>query len=116
MQFNCTCDISYSYRVDKITFNFTLATFFRNHIVEDKASIHAVLLIHITLVNDLYSSMTVNIDLDATLRRYCNDFNAGITMLDLLILILIILSTTTYIGSVFRTHSLAKVAMYYLAT
>ena len=65
--------------------------------------------IQISLVNDLYSSMTVNIDLDSTLRRYCDGFSAKITTLDIIIIILLILSSVTYISSVMKTYRLAKV-------
>ena len=90
-------------------FNFTLSTFFRDKIIEDKASVNAQFYIQISLVNDLYSSMTVNIELDSTLRRYCDGFNAKTSTLDVTIIILLILSSITYIGSVMKTSKLAKV-------
>ena len=53
--------------------------------------------------------MTVNIDLDPTLRRYCVGFNSKTTPLDIIIIVLLILSSVTYIGSVIKTYRLAKV-------
>ena len=100
---------SFYYRVDKINFNFTLSTHFRNKIIEDKASANALFYVQISLVNDLYSSMTVNIDLDSTFRRYCGVFSKVTTILDMIIIGLLILSSVTYIGSVIKTYRLAKV-------
>ena len=57
--------------------------------------------------------MTVNIDLDPTLRRYCDDFSAKITTLDIIIILLLILSSITHIGSIKKTSKLAKVWVAY---
>ena len=53
--------------------------------------------------------MTVNIELDSTLRRYGDGFNAKTSTLDVTIIILLILSSITYISSVMKTSKLAKV-------
>ena len=91
-------------------FNFKLSTFFRNHIVEDKASIHATFHVTITLLNDLYSSMTVKIDLDSELLRYCrSNYRKMGTTMDIGIMILLILSSITYIISIIRTYMLTRV-------
>ena len=97
------------YRIDKIMFNFTLFTFFRNKIIEDGSSVHAQFNIKITLVNDQFSSMTVNIELDSYLRRYCDKFKKGATIMDIVIMILLLLSSVTYIYSLRNTWKLAKV-------
>ena len=99
-----------NFRIKKIVFNFTLSTFFRNHIVEDKASVHAKFHVTITLLNDLYSSMTVKIDLDSELLRYCRvKYRKVGTSMDIWIMILLILSSITYIISIIRTYLLIKV-------
>lgn len=100
------------YRINIIIFNLTLSTFFRNEIIENDASVHAKFHIQISLVNDLYSSMTVNINLDSHLTRYCGGFKKKTTILDAVIAILFILSLTTNILSIIRTHRLAEVPMY----
>ena len=100
------------YRIDKIKFNFTLFTFFREDIIEDRSSIHAKFNIRITLVNDQYSSMTVNIELSSDLlRRYCDDLKKTFTFLimDIVMIILLILSSITYVYSYYVTWKLAKV-------
>ena len=97
------------YRIDKIMFNFTLFTFFRNNIIEDGSSVHAQFNIRITLVNDQFSSMTVNIDLESDLRRYCDDFKERTTIMDIVIIILLFLSSVTYIYSLINTWKLTKV-------
>lgn len=92
-----------------IKFNFTLFTFFRNNIIEDDSSAHAQFNIRITLVNDQFSSMTVNIDLESNLRRYCDEFKEETTVVDIVIIILLFLSSTTYIYSLCKTWKLTKV-------
>ena len=92
-------------------FNFTLSTFFRNHIIEDKGSVNAKFNIQITILNDLYSSMTVKIDLDSELIRYsnCESYSSLEIILDSVIMLLLILSSMTYIHSLIGTCILAKV-------
>ena len=99
------------YRVNRILFNFTLSTFFRDQIIEDGASVRAKFYIEIALVNDLYSSMTVNVNLDSDLTRYCGSFSARATVLDIIIIILLILSSMTYVGSIIRTCKLGEVCI-----
>ena len=89
-------------------FRFTLSTFFRNNIIEDKASVHAKFDIQITLMNDLYSSMIVNIDLDSHLERYCGDFTP-VTLLDISIIIVVLFSIYAYGISVYKAYGLAEV-------
>ena len=97
-------------RIDRITFCFTLSTFLRDNIIENKASVHAKFHIQITLLNDLYSSMTVDIKVTSDLRRYCGGrFREDSTIVDILIIVLLILSSSTYIRSVICTYKLAKV-------
>ena len=98
-------------RVNSMLFNFTLSTFFRDQIIEDKASVRAKFYIEIALVNDLYSSMTVGVNLDSDLTRYCGDFSARATVLDIIIIILLVFSSMTYVGSIIRTYRLGEVCM-----
>ena len=97
------------YRIDKIKFNFTLFAFFRNNIIEDDSSVHAQFNIRITLVNDQFSSMTLNIDLESDLRRYCDKFKEGTTVVDIVILIILLLSSITYVFSLIKTWRLTEV-------
>lgn len=109
---HCVC----CYRINKITFNFTLFTFFRDDIIEDEAAVHAKFHVRITLVNDLYSSMTVDIDIDSKLTRYCDSFRKGTTIVDMVIIILLIISSFTYINSFINTYKLSKVGNYLAIT
>ena len=84
-------------------------TFFRAQVIEDKASVNAEFDIQIELKNDLYSSMTIDIKVDSTLRRYCDGYDPKISVLDIVIITLLILSSLTYFGSVIGTYRLAKV-------
>ena len=95
-------------RVDRMLFNFTLSTFFRDQIIEDKASVRAKFYLKIALVN---SSMTVNVKLDSDLTRYCGVFSARATVLDIIIIILLIFSSLTYVGSIIRTYRLGEVCI-----
>lgn len=106
-------DICFHYcRINRITFDFTLATFFRDNIIEDETAVHAMFQVHVTLVNDLYSSMTVNIGLDSSLRRYCKDFRAKTTILDISVILLLIISFISYIISIVNSIILAVVSMH----
>ena len=60
-------------------------------------------------MNDLYSSMTMNIDLDSRLVRYCGGFKAGVTVVDILIIIVVLLSAVAYGRSVIKAYGMAKV-------
>ena len=91
-------------------FNFKLATFFRNTIIEDTSSVNAMFQILVTLVNDQYSSMSVNIDVESYLRRYCgSNFKERSTILDIVIIVFLLLSLVTYVISVCKTCKLAMV-------
>ena len=54
--------------------------------------------------------MTVSIDLDSHLVRYCGDFKPGVTVLDILIILIVILSLLAYGRSVCKSYRIAKVA------
>ena len=84
-------------------------TFFRDQVIENQASVKAKFDIKIKLKNDQYSGMTVELKLNSTLRRYCKVFYPKNTVLDIVILLLLILSSLTYVGSVIGTYRLAKV-------
>ena len=64
-------------------------------------------------MNDLYSSMAVDIKLDSRLVRYCGDFKAGVTVLDIIILVLLLLSAGAYSRSIIKAFKLAKVSYVY---
>ena len=121
MLYIATYDATYMYafsymyndfRVNRITFSFTLSTFLRDKIIENKASVHAEFHIQITLSNDLYSSMTVDIEVISNLRRYCGgSFTEDSTIVDILIIVSLILSSLTYIHSICKTYKLVEVCI-----
>ena len=92
------------FRINRIKFSFKLSTFLRDKIIENKASVHAEFHVQITLTNDLYSSMTVDTEVISNLRRYCGgSFREDSTIVDILIIESLILSSLTYIHSVYKT-------------
>ena len=98
-------------RVKSIKFYFGLHTFLRDHVLESKtrATVHAKFCISITLKNDQYSSMTVEVDMgEPNFRRYCTEFRE-MTILDIVIIVLLILSSIAHCASFIRTYKLAKV-------
>lgn len=108
-QINCYITETNVNRIKRIAFNFTLSTFFRNHIIENEGPVHAKFHVQITLLNDLYSSMTVDIEVDSKLRRYCNNnYIKTSTIVDAVIMLFVVLSSITYIASVIRTYRLAR--------
>ena len=107
--------IVYFCRINRIAFSFTLSSFFRNHIIENEGPVHAKFHIQITLLSDLYSSMTVDIEVDSKLRRYCyRNYIKASTIVDGVIMILLFFSSLTYIASIIRTYLLVKVRIYYM--
>ena len=104
------------YRIEQIIFYFKLSTFLREDIINDKnLPVHAKFDVHIKLWNDYYSSMTVEIQVDTKMRRYCEDKNPAktlrivVTFVDALIILLLILSSVAHIASFIRSYGLAKV-------
>ena len=96
-------------RINMIKFNFKLSTFFRDKVIEDGNSVHAQFDVQITLSNDQFSSMAVDVKLDSSLTRYCVNIRKGTITLDIVIIIILILSSLTYAKSIICTWILAKV-------
>ena len=96
-------------RINMIKFNFKLSTFFRDKVIEDGNSVLAQFDVQITLSNDQFSSMEVDVKLDSNLRRYCVNFRKVTTTLDIVVIIILIFSSFTYIKSIISTWILAKV-------
>ena len=104
--------IYFLYRIDSIEFRFSLAAQYQEYDVEEYNPIDAVFFITVTMENMLYgSSMRTDVKFyrDPLLRRLCRSFRNKSTIVDIFVMILLILSSWTYITSIVKTVKLAKV-------
>ena len=105
-------NIYFLYRIDSIEFRFSLAAQYQEYDVEEYNPIDAVFFITVTMENMLYgSSMRTDVTFyrDPLLRRLCRSFRNKSTIVDIFVMILLILSSWTYITSIVKTVKLAKV-------
>ena len=110
--------ITYTYiflhRITSIEFSFSLATQYQKFVVEDYNPIDAKFFIAVSLDNEIHGSgMNVEATLyrEPELKRLCRSFRKRSTIVDSFVMMLLILSSWTYIMSIVKTIRLAKVIM-----
>ena len=99
-------------RIDSIEFRFSLAAQYQEYDVEEYNPIDAVFFITVTMENILHgSSMHTDVTFyrDPLLKRLCRSFRNKSTIVDIFVMILLILSSWTYVTSIIKTVKLAKV-------
>jgi len=96
-----------------VAFQFTLSSYFQKHVIDGYNPVHVNITFAITFKSDLYIGMNVKTDLDISLKRdhADEDFRLKATLLDILILILVIVSSLMIFKSLFKTFQLAKVCL-----
>lgn len=100
-------------RIDNIKINFAFVTQYQEHVVEDYNPIDAEFFIVVILDSVLYGSgmsVEVTFQSDPQLKRHCRSFRKKSTIVDIIVMILLILSSCTYIMSIVKTVRLAKVS------
>ena len=102
-----------SYRVQSIDFQFSFAAQYQEYDVEDYNPVDVEFHISVSLENELHGSgMSVELEFyrDPVLRRQCNNFRKKSTIVDIFVMVLLIMSSWTYIASILKTIMLAKVS------
>ena len=102
-------------RIDSIKFNFAFATRYQDYDVEDYNPVNVTFFIEIALSNELYGSgmfVEITFPRDPKLQRQCRSFRMRSTIVDIFVMILLTLSSCTYIMSIVKTVRLAKVCIY----
>ncbi|XP_065902091.1 mucolipin-3-like isoform X2 [Dysidea avara] len=106
-------------RISKILLIFNFTTHYREDVVETETPVSAKFYVTVCLDNDMHgSSMSVEAKLgkDPELRRYCIHFRLRNTIVDICVMVLVILSSLTYITSILKTIKLSKdIKLHFLA-
>jgi len=99
------------YRISSIKFGFKFDATYDKGVIEEYNSVQVNFYIVISLDNRLYNNLEVDIDTTLTFRRIENNFwdRKRTTIIDIVVLILLIMSSWTFILSIFKTSRLAKV-------
>ena len=94
-----------------IKFDFTLGAFYQTSIIESNNAVEAEFFLEVLFINELHSGhIHVEVQLDIKLTRFCNDeIRSNIIALDIIVLIFLILSSATYVLSIYKSAKLAMV-------
>jgi len=98
-------------RISTIKFRFQFDAIYDKGIIEEYNSVQVNFHITISLDNKLYNNLEVDIDTTPTFRRIDNNFwdRKRTTIIDIVVLIFLVLSSWTFILSIFQTSRLVKV-------
>ena len=100
-------------RIRSIEFKFSLMTQYQEHDVKDYNPVDAKFFITVSLDDDVLSGSGMSVEVefyhDPLLRRWCRSFRRKSTIIDILAMVLLIMSSWTYIMSLVKTIILAKV-------
>jgi len=99
--------LCYFGRLDFVSFNFAL---FNENDIEEYKKIESFVHFNVLLKSDRYSGVSVNLQMNTRLTRSHHDnFRTTATAVDVFVLMLLILSSATYLYSIFVTIKLFKV-------
>lgn len=97
-------------RVNFISFNFTLFALFNEKDIEEYNKIESFIHFNVLLKSDRYSGISVEAHTNTVLKRSHRDnFRTTATVVDIFVLILLILSSGTYLYSIVVAMTLFKV-------
>ena len=107
----------FAYRIARIRFDFTLGAFYQKSIIESNNAVDAEFFLEVLYNNELHSGhIHVEVQLNIRLTRFCNDELRSTTVLDIIVLIFLMLSSATYVISIYRSTKLAGVCKLYVYT
>ena len=103
--------ISSNFRISAIKFGFKFDATYDKGVIEEYNSVQVNFRITVSLDNKLYNNLEVDIDTTAAFRRISNNFwdRKRTTIIDIVVLILLVLSSWTFILSIFQSSRLVKV-------
>ncbi|XP_065902040.1 mucolipin-3-like isoform X2 [Dysidea avara] len=104
-------------RVQKIQFEFILATVYYKGVIDDYSAIDAKYTVKVIMNNQLQSSnVHVHVELYPELWRYCTSTIRTSTILDVIVIILLVITGMIYFYSIFNTVKLSTdVALHFKA-
>ena len=110
----CVCIL---YRIRTIKFEFVFDATYDKGVIEEYNSVQVHFHIVISLDNKLYNNFEVDIDTTPTFRRIANNFvdRKRTSIIDIVVLTLLIMSSSTYAFSIFQSSKLTKVYIYVVA-
>ena len=101
-----------------MAFHFVLEFEFRQNVIESQNIVNATICIIIVLKSDSFGGMSVKIEVHPTLERKDsdddNEFLERGNVLDTIVLVLLTISSLTYINSIIITFKLYKVNICYV--
>ena len=104
------CNICILLRIKRIKFDFILGAFYHTSAIEYDNAVKARFFLEILMNNELHSGhIHVEAKLKPTLSRFCNGGLKRYTMLDVVVVILLILATVTYVYAIFTSLKLSRV-------
>ena len=100
------------FRVQKIQFEFILATVYYKGVIDDYSAIDAKYTVKVIMNNQLQSSnVHVHVELYPELWRYCTSTIRTSTILDVIVIILLVITGMIYFYSIFNTVKLSTVCL-----
>jgi len=99
------------FRIDSIKFSFYFGANYKQGVVEEYNPVNVTFLIVMSLENELYNSLAIDIDMTATFIRIIVDSwtRKTTTIIDTVVVALLGLSSFTYFLSILKTSRLVKV-------
>jgi len=98
-------------RIDAIDFDLYFGATYKKGVIEDYNVVHVTFHVGMSLVNELYNSLAIDLDIVSTFLRISSDSwtRKTTTIIDTIVLVLLVMSSWTYVLSIFKTSRLAKV-------
>lgn len=98
------------HRIKQIKFDFTLGAYYNVRIIEHNNAVEAEFALEVMLIAELHSGhLHVEAKLVPTLTRVCNGSMRRNTALDIIVLIILILSSSTVVNSIVKSVKLGRV-------
>jgi len=102
-------------RIRKIAFHFKLVAYFERYIIDDYNPVEATSFFSIIFKSDLHSGTLIRTELDTTLIRdhdsddTCVKFRKDVTVMDIIVFLILIVSSLTYLYSFYLSFRLSQV-------
>jgi len=110
----CVCVFN---RINVIKFGLYFGATYKKGIIEDYNAVQVTFHVVISLENELYNNLAIDMDIVSTFVRISSDSwtRKTTTIIDTVVLLLLFMSSWTYVLSIFKTSRLAKVQYVYLS-
>ncbi|XP_065902052.1 mucolipin-3-like [Dysidea avara] len=105
-------------KIDSIKFHFYFGATYKKGVIEVYNPVHVTFHIVISLKNELYNNMAIDMDIVSTFTRISSDSwtRKTTTIIDAVVLVLLFMSSWTFVLSIIKTGRLAKaIKLHFLA-